>query len=121
MNTYAVSLIRTVVPLLVGWLLSLPIVPAVLHGLAVTDTATVSAAATAILTAAYYAAARALEHRFPAFGVLLGVPAAPTYPTAAAPTTLQHTEPLPVIAPKVPAPATDEAHQLLADLGFIPQ
>ena len=68
------SIIRTVVPVIVGVLLG----QAARLGLdlpagAVTEIVTVA------VTAAYYAIVRAIEQRVPAVGVLLGYPRAPKY------------------------------------------
>jgi len=77
MSDFVVSLIRTNVPIAVGafssWLVSL--------GLVVPEGAEVplTIAITAFAAAGYYAAARWLENRWPAFGYLLGSKAAPTY------------------------------------------
>ncbi len=82
MTTYVTSLIRTVVPIIIGWLLSLPIVPPLLDALGVTTeraSTVLSAAFTAALSAIWYAAVRLLEKRWPSLGVLLGVPVTPTY------------------------------------------
>jgi hypothetical protein len=81
MNDYSRSLIRTIVPLLVGavvgWLAS--------HGVKI-DEATVLPMIDSIAAAGYYAIVRALEHRWPSLGWLLGAPGAPTYgATTAAP------------------------------------
>lgn len=73
------SLIRTLVPIIVGFLLSLPI--ATKLGVS-SDEATQFI--TAVVTAAYYVIVRALEHYGnPNFGWLLGAAKAPTYPPAA--------------------------------------
>ena len=77
-SDYVPSLIRTYVPVGVGAVVSWLAV----KGLNV-DPQTqigITAAATAVLTAAYYAAARALETKFPALGFLLGHKAQPVYP-----------------------------------------
>lgn len=77
MSDFAVSLIRTNVPVLVGsligWLISL--------GVTVPESAEVplTAGLVALSIAGYYAAARWLENRWPAFGYLLGTKAEPTY------------------------------------------
>lgn len=72
------SLVRTLVPLLVGWLLSLGIVKAA--GVTSDQLDTV---VTALVTAVYYGLARVLERYVdPKFGWLLGIPGAPSYPKA---------------------------------------
>ncbi|NJP70456.1 hypothetical protein [Streptomyces sp. C1-2] len=84
MPTLFVSYIRTVVPLIAGWLLTL----AVRTGIDI-DSATVTAAVTVALGIAYYAVFRLLEwvgERLPGTmlqtvaGVLLGWARPPTYP-----------------------------------------
>ena len=85
MSDFVVSLIRTNVPIAVGalisWLVSL--------GLVVPEGAEVplTIAITAFAAAGYYAAARWLEKRWPAFGYLLGSKATPTYEPNARPYT----------------------------------
>lgn len=76
------SLVRTGAPMVVAWLLSLPIAPIVLSGIGVdTERATqILAPLVAFgMSFAYYALVRLLERRWPKLGVLLGVPAKPTY------------------------------------------
>jgi hypothetical protein len=68
------SILRTVVPLIVGWVLAQPVVA----GLGVTE-ADATTAATAVVTGLYYVAVRLLEQLHPRFGWLLGLPVAPTY------------------------------------------
>jgi len=74
MNDYVISLIRTWVPMGVGfavtWLLS--------KGVAI-DSAALELALVSILSGVYYALIRWLETRFPWIGVLLGVKKAPVY------------------------------------------
>lgn len=77
--SYAVSLIRTVVPVLVGRLLSLPLVHPVVDALGIRDTANVATTVTAALIVAFYALSRALEQKWPKAGWLLGIPSAPVY------------------------------------------
>lgn len=74
------SLIRTFVPIVVGWLLSIPIAKQL--GLSAEQATQL---VTAVVIAAYYAAARVLERYVtPKFGWLLGKPGAPAYvPTGA--------------------------------------
>lgn len=69
------SLIRTLVPLVVGWLIGL----AARRGLDV-DSADLTALVTGAVTALYYALARVLERYVsPRFGWLLGLPRQPVY------------------------------------------
>lgn len=100
MTDYGRSLIRTIVPLIVGgvvgWLAS--------HGVKV-DEATVLPLVDSTVAAAYYAAVRALEHRWPQVGWLLGAPGAPTY-SAAAPSPAASAE-------AVPSPAGGIPHDLM--------
>lgn len=74
MGDFLTSLVRTWVPIAIGYLVSLGVLPDDLS-----DEAT--AAATAAVIALYYALARLLERRWPAAGWLLGVPKTPTYTT----------------------------------------
>jgi hypothetical protein len=74
------SLIRTVVPLLVGILITW----AAKAGLNLAE-GDVTALLTALITAVYYATVRLIEQKFPAAGWLLGYPAAPTYGKPATP------------------------------------
>lgn len=77
-NDFAVSIIRTVVPLLVG----AAITQLLRLGVDV-DTTAATTLATTTVTGVYYAAVRAAERRWKRVGWLLGYPLAPTYPTAA--------------------------------------
>lgn len=70
------SYIRTYVPIVVGWAIAQ--LAETLGPLDV-DTETVSLAVTGLVIAVYYAAARALEKRWPAAGWLLGSTKQPTY------------------------------------------
>lgn len=87
MPPFPASLVRTWAPIVAGWLIGLPVAPALLGVLGV-DTATArDVAATAVssaLAAGYYLAVRLLERRWPALGVLLGHAAQPTSYTTAA-------------------------------------
>jgi len=75
------SLIRTIVPMIVGWVLT----QLALRGLNIPESFATQVV-TALVTAAYYGAARLLETRFkPVWGWLLGLPKAPTYEAPAAP------------------------------------
>lgn len=69
------SLIRTVVPVAVGWLISLPVVAAL--GV---DSSVWTTLVTALATIVYYVAVRLIE-RFvlPEIGWLLGYPSEPVY------------------------------------------
>jgi len=75
LNSYVVSGIRTVVPIIVGFLVAHF---ALLH---LVPSATAQAAVSGGLATAWYLIARAVETKFPKAGVLLGYPAAPTYLT----------------------------------------
>lgn len=68
------SVVRTIVPVIVGFLLSLPIV----HGLGV-STEQATSLVTAALIGVYYVLVRFLESKWPKLGWLLGTPVAPTY------------------------------------------
>lgn len=75
-----IGTVRTYVPIGVGFVLTY----LAEHAHIVIDentTTTLSALSVALVSAAYYALVRLLEHRWPQFGVLLGVPAKPRYPT----------------------------------------
>ena len=76
MSDQIVSIIRTVVPALVGLLIT----AAGQIGVDL-DNAALTAVVSSIVIGAYYAAARQLERRWPKAGWLLGLPRAPTYPT----------------------------------------
>jgi len=82
LNDGVVSLIRTYVPLAVG--VAVTYLAQTLGVVLDEDTsAMASAVAVAVVTAVYYAAARALESRWPALGVLLGAAKTPAYPARA--------------------------------------
>lgn len=80
MNDFAVSLIRTNVPIVVGafiaWMISL--------GITVPEGSEepLIVALTAALIAGYYFLVRLLEKKWPAFGFLLGTRKEPAYPVA---------------------------------------
>jgi hypothetical protein len=76
-NNFLVSLIRTAVPVVVGWLA----VQALKVGIELDPGATEGFIYPLVITA-YYTAARALEKKWPALGYLLGIPKEPNYPTA---------------------------------------
>lgn len=75
MNALAISIIRTYVPIIVGglvaWLLTLGI------ELDASTQTSLIIALTGLIQAVYYAGVRALETRYPAVGVLLGVAKSP--------------------------------------------
>lgn len=74
MSDYVISLIRTVVPMAVGWLAT------VLIGAGIEfDTVALEAALVSLISAAWYALTRWLETRYPRFGWLLGYPSSPAY------------------------------------------
>lgn len=77
MNDFVTSLIRTYVPVVVG-----AVVAYVTRklGWVTPDTTAAATAFTGVVIGLYYAAARALEKRYPVLGWLLGRPAQPTYP-----------------------------------------
>lgn len=78
MSDYLLSLIRTAVPAGVGAVLTYL---ATRWGIGLDEqtSAQVAAAATAVVTAVYYALVRALETRWPWFGKLLGSSKKPAY------------------------------------------
>lgn len=73
-SNFLASLLRTFVPIIVGYLLGLPV--ARVLGVSSDDA---TGLVTAILTAVYYAAVRALEQYVPAAGWLLGYASTPAY------------------------------------------
>lgn len=78
MNNYAISLIRTYVPIGVGALASYLLVH---YQFTVSPSEQVAATSllTAGVSAGYYALVRAIEKGYPGFGALLGHTAKPTY------------------------------------------
>lgn len=70
-----VSIIRTVIPAIVG---AVCVKLGMELGIDI-DGATAGAFAATVCTSLYYAAARELERRFPAAGILLGIRRTPTY------------------------------------------
>ena len=80
MNNYVISLIRTWVPIGVGFALTW--LASTLH-VVIDDhsKAGLVALCVTVLSAGYYFLARLLEKQFPFLGVLLGTPAKPTYGT----------------------------------------
>lgn len=89
MSDYAISIIRTTVPTLVGavlaWLGSISIFHPLISGLTTDQKAGVVTAITGILIALYYAIVRAVEQRVPGIGVLLGKVAAVQYTAPSTP------------------------------------
>lgn len=77
MSTFVTSLIRTIVPMLVGRLAALLLT----IGIELPETAfeNLEATLTVALAAAYYAGVRALEKRWPQAGWLLGKAVQPVY------------------------------------------
>lgn len=84
MSDYVLSLVRTLVPIGVGWLL---VQLATRWGIVLDDAtaAEVKSAAVAIVAAVYYAIARALEQRWPWVGILLGARKQPVYAVTGTP------------------------------------
>jgi len=80
MNDFLVSLIRTWVPVGVGLVIAWVVRNTGL-GIDEDTSAQVTAVAVSVATALYYLVVRTLETRWPAFGWLLGVKRAPSYPT----------------------------------------
>lgn len=72
------SVIRTVVPIIVGYLLSLPVSDAI----GLTDE-NLTPAVSVLLSIVYYVVVRLIERHKPAAGVLLGKPTQPVYPGGA--------------------------------------
>lgn len=125
MNALVASVIRTLVPVIVGqvasWLLLAHVIlpPTALAGL--------SAFVGGLLTAIYYVGVRVLEQQWPALGILLGLPSSPdtyskdnaaesaaTAAVSAAPTV--NPAPIadilaPVAATSIPAPTVDGGFQ----------
>jgi len=77
MSQYLVSVIRTWVPIIVGWLVS----QLLIIGVVIDDDTSklLESAISAVTIALYYAAARWLETKFPNAGVLLGYIRQPVY------------------------------------------
>lgn len=96
---YVTSGIRTLVPYLVAYLLSLPFAGPILTAVG-WDSATaeqrLDAAFVFVVGTLWYLLARALEKKWPKVGVLLGIPAKPTYTAVAAPAAAA---PAPVVVP----------------------
>lgn len=70
MNDVSTSIVRTYIPLIVGW-----IVAQLTKAHIEIDAVTV----TTVVTGLYYGLVRAFEAKFPKLGWLLGKPKAPTY------------------------------------------
>lgn len=75
LRDYGASLVRTIVPWLVGAVLAFLAV----HGLHLALPAGATSALAGAAAVAYYAAVRAAEHRWPKVGWLLGFATAPNY------------------------------------------
>jgi hypothetical protein len=73
MSSLVISIVRTFVPYLIGWLTA--------QGIAVTDdgAAQISSTLAFAISIGYYVVVRFIERKYPQFGWLLGVPAKPTY------------------------------------------
>ncbi len=78
MSDFLISLIRTWVPVGVAAAVGYLATFGVEYSAAAEQQ--LAGAITALLAAVYYAVARVLESRWPAFGYLLGVAKAPAYP-----------------------------------------
>jgi hypothetical protein len=91
LSTYVTSVIRTIVPTIVGFLLSIPGATWLVHGFGVTDPQARQAIAAALtfgISFLYYAIVRVAENKWPQTGALLGVPTPPVYTsTPSGPTT----------------------------------
>lgn len=68
------SIVRTVVPLVVGWLVSIGLV-----GWLNLSQSAVTMAVTSVVSALYYIVVRVIETKFPKWGILLGVAKQPSY------------------------------------------
>lgn len=106
MNDYIRSLIRTIVPLIVGsvvgWLAT--------HGVKV-DEATVLPMVDSVVAAGYYAGVRALEHRWPSAGWLLGAAGMPSYGGSVEPAAPAPAAPMadPAVPVEIPADLVGQA------------
>jgi cyanate permease len=78
MSDGLVALIRTMTPILAGWLVSVLVTRGVTVGSDVESGLVVSL--TSVFTAGYWLLASWLAGRWPVFGYLLVVPRSPTYP-----------------------------------------
>lgn len=103
-SDFVVAGIRTAVPILVGWLLTLGPTPDLLRTLGISNDTLINLVAFA-LAFAYWWLISALEHRWPTLGLLLGVPAKPTYPAVPSPPAVVHT-PAHAVVPADPLPAS---------------
>lgn len=82
MPDFLASFIRTLVPMVVGWLLSIPLVTRVFDALGVSGAdrnAWTARGLTVAIAAVYYLVARFLEQHKAVFGWLLGVAKQPLY------------------------------------------
>jgi hypothetical protein len=73
-SDWVISQIRTIVPVVAGWIAA----QALAAGFEL-DRASLESVLTVVATLAYYTAARALERRWPRLGWLLGYPKPPSY------------------------------------------
>lgn len=83
LSSYVTSIIRTLAALAAGWVLSLPLAHPVLVALGQADASAATkeklvAGLTVVASGVYYAAARALERRWPSLTLLLGSTRQPT-------------------------------------------
>lgn len=121
-TNYITSAIRTATSYLVAWLLSLAFMPHLLAYLGVNSTNAkewMSALITFGLGTLWYLIVRALEHKWPKFGVLLGVPIKPTYAKLAtidATSTPAGTVPVITDAPVAPTAVTPQGTVLATTL-----
>lgn len=105
-SSVVTSATRTVAAYLIAWLLSLPFAGPVITLFGVTtETARdrLTAGAVVVFGTVYYIVVRALEEKWPIVGVLLGVPAKPSYDLTLTPTEVATT-----------VPASDPVSQALA-------
>jgi len=74
MSNFSKSVVRTITPIVIGYVVAL----LVKVGFSVKST-DVTAVLAPVISAVYYLLVHALEQKFPKLGVLLGVPASPSY------------------------------------------
>lgn len=105
MSDYAISLIRTYVPVIVGavlaWLGSISIFHPLIAGMSYDQKTAIYGAITAAVIGVYYTVVRGLERKFPQVGVLLGKKAEPVYSEPAAPAAAPAAAPLAAVPPVV--------------------
>jgi len=106
MNTLALSIIRTYVPIVVGALASWLLVTFAFE-LEADVQAHLIIALTGLLQAVYYAAVRALETRYPGLGVLLGAAKSPDTYSKGDDSPVVNAEPAVELADDVELPALD--------------